>query len=751
MASDVASHDGGPLIVDDRRFHNVFHYFRGPSASGETYDQQLENNATKALINVLEHSHPSVLQSFIARFVEVDSNIDRPSFGIEGGPETPLASGTRSWLIAIASDPVMPVPPEGHTFDGGKGRIDASIYLPGELLVAIEVKVGDGQFDYAQLERHSKTWNVEEPWIPVAWRDIYLWAREREAAEADPISAFLLRHLVGFLRTVGLTPFVGLEAEDFSFFASEPNTRSWERHAIVKARIRELWTQVLGLLNRDRRDQLGEIHVHQLKLIDNHLSAQSNADREDLVNLTLDIGASDAQLNLVGWKMEQAASVERWLRSEGVSTLAAAPRLEVVVYARRGLGYADRKTPGKKPVFQKAPGHVLERIPSADFTAQRLDGALQLVDPVWERAAYHLRIAWSSDEAVTAGQQFASELVDGIRLFLPWLDEINANRPPAGSSSHRWSPRAIDKVCGKRHRKYKRTLEERYAQYFVAHPELASSHRFMARDLASALPPGWARLGDLVPSRSWHRYHLSGGSSQVLAVALLGSSIEADPSLRWLGGVLDLENGALDTPTTLFEHPIATETLDESPRVTNIDLLVESQNALICIEAKLWEAGFGACGCGQKEDGDALEVLSEAVATSAQERAACSQRILDRPRYWSAAEEVLGFPARRTGSICPIASAYQPVRNIAAARALANGRTAVFALFFDERNPYFGACDAWPGWPAALEFAIQPDADVAFHFCSWQKLLGSGSVPADVVAWAEQKHGLVPSTEDNHG
>jgi hypothetical protein len=750
MASDVAPLDGSTLVVDDRRFHNVFHYFRGPSASGETYDQQLENNATKALINVLEHSHPSVLQSFIARFVGVDSNIDRPSFGIEGGPET-LASGTRSWLIAIASEPNIPVPPEGHSSDDGKGRIDASIYSPGELLVAIEVKVGDGQFDYAQLERHAKTWNVKEPWIPVAWRDIYLWAREQEAAEAAPISAFLLRQLAGFLRSVGLTPFVGLEAEDFSFFASEPSARSWEPHAIVKARIRELWTQVFSLLDRDERDQLGEIHVHQLKLVDTHLSAQSNADREGLVNLTLEIGATDAQLNLVGWMMDQAEGVERWLRSKGASVLPTTPRLEIVVYARRGLGYADREKPGKKPVFQKAPGFMLEPIPSTDFTLDRLDEVLSRVDPVWERAAYHIRASWSRDQVVAARQQFAGDLVDDIRVFLPWLAEMNSDKPPAGKSPHWWSPKAIDKVCGKRHRKYKRTLKEGYTSYFVDHPELASSHRFMARDPASTLPPGRAHVAGLVPPGSWHRYHLSGGSSQMLAVALLGSAIEVDPSLTWLCEALGLENGALTQPTVRFEHALGRETLGESPRVTNLDLLVESQDVLICIEAKLWEAGFGTCRCGEKDDADALQGPSEALPTPAQERAACSERILDRRLYWSTAEEVLGLPERREGSICPIASAYQPVRNIAAARALAKGRAAVFALMFDDRNPYFAKCDAWPGWPAVLEYAVRPDADVAFRSCSWQNLLGSGAVPDDVVAWAEEKHGLLPATGDTDG
>jgi hypothetical protein len=586
----------------------------------------------------------------------------------------------------------------------------------------------------------------------VAWRDVYLWARERQTIDTDAISKFLLQQVTGFMRTVGLAPFIGLEAEDFAFFASDPAERSWERHAIVKARIRELWTQVSGLLDRDERDQLGGIHVHQLRLEDTHLSAQSNADRDDLVNLTLEIGAFDAQLNIVGWMSDQAASIESWLRADGTLVLPATPGLEVVVYVRRGLGYANRKTPGKRPVFQKAPGFELERIPSYEFTTERLDEALVGVeDPVWEKAAYHIRMSWSAKEAVDAGEQFATKLVDGIRLFLPWLAEMNSDRPPAGKSPHWWSPKAIDKVCRKRHRQYKRALEQRYTSYFVDRPKLASSHSFMARDLASALPSGRTQLAGVMPPGSWHRYHLSGGSSQVLAVALLGSAIEADPSLTWLCEALCLENRALAQPTVQFEHALSRDTLGESPRVTNVDLLVESQDTLICVEAKLWEAGFGTCRCGDKEDADALEGLSEVVPTPAQECAACSQRILDRRLYWSAAEDVLGLPKRRDGTICPIASAYQPVRNVAAARALAKSRVAVFALMFDDRNPHFVKCDAWPGWPAVLEYALQPEADVTFRSCSWQKLLGSGAVPADVVAWAAEKHGLVPWTGEGHG
>jgi hypothetical protein len=250
----------------------------------------------------------------------------------------------------------------------------------------------------------------------------------------------------------------------------------------------------------------------------------------------------------------------------------------------------------------------------------------------------------------------------------------------------------------------------------------------------------------LVPDREWHLHHLSGGSSQVLAVALLGSAIERDPSLKWLAEVLSLQGVfSSATPTCAFEKSLDPETLNELERTTSVDLLVEDDGHVLCIEAKMWEAGFGTCRCGRDQEEHALDEPSETVPVPAQERGGCSTKVLKRPAYWAAATEVLGLPELVEGKPCPIASSYQAVRNLAAARALEKGRRACFALFFDARNPYFRSTDSWPGWPALLAASIAPTADVSFRSCSWQVLLGSGAVPADVVDWAHEKHGLEPA------
>ena len=58
------------------RHHNVFYYFRGPSAAAgssrgdeETRHRQVEDNTTKALINVLDCGLAEITEGFLERFV----------------------------------------------------------------------------------------------------------------------------------------------------------------------------------------------------------------------------------------------------------------------------------------------------------------------------------------------------------------------------------------------------------------------------------------------------------------------------------------------------------------------------------------------------------------------------------------------------------------------------------------------------------------------------------------------------------
>lgn len=169
-------------------------------------------------------------------------------------------------------------------------------------------------------------------------------------------------------------------------------------------------------------------------------------------------------------------------------------------------------------------------------------------------------------------------------------------------------------------------------------------------------------------------------------------------------------------------------------------MLLDEPDLVVCIEAKWGEDGMGSCSCA-RDSGEA----------SPGEGGRCSARVLERHHYWEAAE-LMGLPARADGEVCPIATGYQAVRNVAAALALGGGRRrAVFALLYDGRNPYFAgvAESGWPGWPRVLEHTLQPMRDaVEFRHRTWQDLLGRLPLDRATTEWALAKHRL--STGHEH-
>jgi hypothetical protein len=226
-----------------------------------------------------------------------------------------------------------------------------------------------------------------------------------------------------------------------------------------------------------------------------------------------------------------------------------------------------------------------------------------------------------------------------------------------------------------------------------------------------------------------HRHHLSGNSSQVLALGLLGVAAKRDPSLDWLwNGLGPLPPAAGRSPAWQFEYKLAPDVLGEQPRQTSVDFFVNDPSALLCIECKWAEAGIGACGCG-----DAAPKVAD-----------CSDKVLGRDAYWTTAYEVFHLPERQVGKPCPLSFTYQAVRNVAAALALAqDGQQPVFGLIYDADNPCFAGCGEWPGWPAALDATLNDvAAPVRFAAVSWQELLPLLPLDGATAAWASEKHGL---------
>lgn len=295
-----------------------------------------------------------------------------------------------------------------------------------------------------------------------------------------------------------------------------------------------------------------------------------------------------------------------------------------------------------------------------------------------------------------------------------WIQVLRRGRELAA-----WTSEAIDAACARRYNAYLDEARARHTVYFADHPELRSSTAaFVAANRAAAFPPGASHLASLLPEKEWHRHHLSGGSSQVLAIALLAAARDADRTLAWLPWAESL--GA--NPITLFEVSVAPDLLNEHPRQTTLDYLVLGEKRVIAAEAKFTERGLGTCACPRRAEG------------------ICSPAVRRRP-YWKVAKELaLPEPA---GGRCPLSIAYQAIRNIAAAAAIAGAaREASFVLLYDGRNPYFAGSGEWPGWASLLE-GLCRHAPVSFAALTWQEVLTRAELDRQMLEWARDKHGLV--------
>jgi hypothetical protein len=292
-----------------------------------------------------------------------------------------------------------------------------------------------------------------------------------------------------------------------------------------------------------------------------------------------------------------------------------------------------------------------------------------------------------------------------------------------------WTHDAVHRECRDAYNQYSGDLDRHYATYFATHPDERGTHLRKAADLERALPPGWDYLGDELPERVRHRHHLSGRSSQVLALAVLGAANRLDFSLDWLSkGLAPLPETDSPLRPPRFEYELPPDALNESPNVTSIDFFVETSSLVICVEAKRGEDGMGRCSCPRG---------APAIAD-------CAAKVLERPAYWQVAYDLFGMPHRQEGQPCPVSLGYQAIRSVAAARYLATGaRQPVFALIYDADNPYFGGVGSWPGWPRVLAHTLAGhESKILFRAVSWQDLLPLLPIDDELRSWIRDKHRL---------
>jgi hypothetical protein len=310
-----------------------------------------------------------------------------------------------------------------------------------------------------------------------------------------------------------------------------------------------------------------------------------------------------------------------------------------------------------------------------------------------------------------------------LSSLLALLDEIQGISTIAVDQRARnWDAIAIDAACSSARATYLDEVRSRHEEFLRARSGTHAtepSRPWVVVERQHVFPPRQQHLASI--DIDWHLHHRSAGSSQVLALSLLHPLLHEGSDLSWLRS---FGPSAADVERSSFEVALDSSTLNEHPYSTSLDALVQTSDAVLAVEAKFTEQGFGRCRCRHAN------------------RGVCDERVLDRP-YWRTAE-ALGL-SREDGR-CDLATWYQAIRCSAAARALAtDGRRAIFLLFYDARNPHFTGSGSWPGWARMLRAVGQLDNSVEIDCISWQRLLSSAPVEGSVVRWCRDKHGITPA------
>ena len=193
--------------------------------------------------------------------------------------------------------------------------------------------------------------------------------------------------------------------------------------SVADVDLARLWRETRLHLDRADDQALGTVRVGETDK-DHKPWAQTN-EGEDRVNLTLELTSEQFELNMVGWKEEQADALKEWLQSvPGEKAINALDGYQVVAFARR----AYKKTPSSRPWWQDETIRVLGVCPASRFSAGWLvRQTLGLGSRKEEKPAFHVRRAWSRSEADAIGDRLPAALATEIERLLPLLRAIWSN------------------------------------------------------------------------------------------------------------------------------------------------------------------------------------------------------------------------------------------------------------------------------------------------------------------------------------
>ena len=210
-------------------YQNIYYYYRGPTAKGsaktkKSYDIQLENNTTKALINTLKHCNPIICQNFLIEMLKIpiESNDFKYLLQTQTIGEQKIKTQPNRILWVICSktkcSKEIELPKKISPLSSEKSLPDAWIWNKNAVIL-IESKT-HAPVDIDQLMKYKELLILDSDLIVSHWEEIHtyfidLLNTNKSISDKD---RFLLQEFSKYLELVSLSSFSGWNEEDFDFF-----------------------------------------------------------------------------------------------------------------------------------------------------------------------------------------------------------------------------------------------------------------------------------------------------------------------------------------------------------------------------------------------------------------------------------------------------------------------------------------------------------------------------------------------------
>jgi hypothetical protein len=219
--------------------HNIFYFYRGGQEDDASRSRQLEDNTTKALINILENVDNRITEKFLRWITVSIEEIHNVSFWLQRNDIGTSVLERKDELILLAIVPeredrlLLPQATKQHS------RPDA--WIAGDkFAVLIESKVVGG-LDSAQLKEHYRKLadnsTVEPKYHEITWGEVHRFFRNEVRSSCNAVhqsDRFLLNEFMEYLDMCDFADFNGFDTDFFDYFFTHDNeeARGWVKNKI---------------------------------------------------------------------------------------------------------------------------------------------------------------------------------------------------------------------------------------------------------------------------------------------------------------------------------------------------------------------------------------------------------------------------------------------------------------------------------------------------------------------------------------